>query len=42
MKVMVLAFVAIGVIAVGSSYALKEAGFSAADRTSGDAVRLDD
>ena len=40
MKVMMMAFLAIAVIAVGSNFALNEAGFSAADRTSGDAVRL--
>lgn len=42
MKAMMLAFTAIAVIAVGSYFALNEAGFSAADRTAGDAVRLGD
>lgn len=41
MKAMLTAFLAIAVIAVGANYALKNAGFSVADRTSGDAVRLD-
>ena len=41
MREIVLAGLAIAVIAVGSNFALKEAGFSAADRTSGNAVRLD-
>lgn len=41
MKVMILAFCAIAVIAVGANIALKEIGFSAKDRTSGQAVRLD-
>ncbi len=40
MKAMLAGFVLIGVIAVGSDYALQFAGFSAQDRTSGDAVRL--
>ena len=41
MKAMLTAFVAIAVISVGSYYALGAAGFSAAERGSGDAVRLD-
>jgi len=41
MKAMLSAFVAIAVIAVGSNMILSEAGFSAQDRTSGAAVRLD-
>lgn len=41
MKAMLGAFVAIAVIAVGSNVVLNEAGFSAQDRTSGAAVRLD-
>ena len=41
MKVMLFAFVAIGVIAFGSSIALDNAGFSAQEQTSGSAVRLD-
>lgn len=41
MKPMLLAFIAIAVIAFGANYALNNAGFSAADQTSGNAVRLD-
>lgn len=41
MKVMLLAFAAMIVIAVGADMALDQAGFSAADQTSGNAVRLD-
>ena len=41
MKVMLLAFVAVGVIAVGSAYALKQVGFSAEERFASDSVRLD-
>ncbi|MGB3243906.1 MAG: hypothetical protein WBB25_05200 [Sulfitobacter sp.] len=41
MKAMLLAFVAIAVIAVGSNLILKEAGFSSQDRASGPDVRLD-
>ena len=40
MRPMLLAFLAIAVITVGAWYGLREAGFSAADRQSGDAVRL--
>ena len=40
MKAMLTAFVAIAVIAVGSNLVLSKAGFSAQDRTSGAAVRL--
>lgn len=42
MKVMVLAFVAIVVVAVGANLVLNQAGFSSQDRTAGSAVRLDD
>ena len=41
MKTMLLAFATMIVIAFGADYALHEAGFSSADRTSGGAVRLD-
>jgi hypothetical protein len=42
MKAMLAAFAAIAVIAVGSSYALNNAGFSAQERgTSAGSVRLD-
>jgi hypothetical protein len=41
MKAMLTAFVAIAVISVGSYFILGEAGFSAQERTSGAAVRLD-
>lgn len=41
MKEMMLAFAAMAVIAVGANFALNEAGFSAAEQGSGDAVRLD-
>ncbi len=40
MKAMMTAFVAIAVISVGAWYGLGELGFSAADQTSGSAVRL--
>lgn len=40
MKSMLLAFVAVGVIAVAANYALEFAGFSSADRTASDNVRL--
>ena len=40
MKTMWIAFLAIAVIAFGSNLILKNAGFSAQDRASGDAVRL--
>lgn len=41
MKAMIVAFVAIAVIAVGSNMILTEVGFSSQDRTAGPAVRLD-
>ncbi|GFE49759.1 hypothetical protein So717_15120 [Roseobacter cerasinus] len=41
MKEIMLAFAAMAVIAVGANFALKEAGFSAAEQGSGEAVRLD-
>ncbi len=41
MKNMLLAFLAIAVIAVGSNLILMQAGFSSQDRTAGTAVRLD-
>lgn len=41
MKAMLAAFVAIAIIAIGADVALERAGFSAADRTTSDAVRLD-
>lgn len=41
MKVMLSAFLAIGLIAVGAYYGLNEAGFSSSERQVGDAVRLD-
>lgn len=41
MKAMTLAFAALIVIAFAADYALHEAGFSSADRNSGNAVRLD-
>jgi hypothetical protein len=42
MRAMFLAFLAIAVIAVGAWYGLENyAGFSAADRTTSDSVRLD-
>lgn len=41
MRVMLIAFVAIAVIAVGANYILTHAGFSAAERTAGNAVRLE-
>lgn len=41
MKVMLFAFVAMAVIAFGSSVVLDNAGFSAQEQTSGSAVRLD-
>ncbi|WP_299285570.1 hypothetical protein [uncultured Tateyamaria sp.] len=42
MKAMLLAFVAIGVISVGSYFILGEVGFSSQERGAGAAVRLDD
>ena len=41
MKAMLAAFVAIAVIAVGSNYILSQSGYSAQDRATGAAVRLD-
>ena len=41
MKVMLIAFVAIAVIAVGSNLILSQAGFSSQERAAGSAVRLD-
>ena len=41
MKAMLMAFVAIAVIAVAADLGLERAGFSAAEVTSGPAVRLD-
>ncbi len=41
MKAMLAAFASIAIIAVGASFGLQEIGFSSADRTTGDAVRLD-
>lgn len=41
MKAMLIAFVAIAVISVGSNMILKQAGFSSQERGSGPAVRLD-
>lgn len=41
MKTMLLAFAAIAVIAVGAYYGLHTAGFSAAQTTTSDSVRLD-
>lgn len=40
MKSMLLAFAAIGVIAVGSNLVLNEIGFSSQDRSTGSSVRL--
>jgi hypothetical protein len=40
MKTMILAFVAVIGIAFGADYALDRIGFSSADRTSADSVRL--
>lgn len=42
MREIVLAFAAMAVISVGASFALKEAGFSAADQATGPDVRLSD
>lgn len=42
MKAMIAGFAAIVLIAVGANIALQEFGWSAADRGSGNAVRLDD
>ena len=41
MKAMFLAFAAVAVISVAADQTLQRAGFSAADRTSGPAVRLE-
>jgi hypothetical protein len=41
MKAMLIAFVAIAVIAIGSNFILGQAGFSSQDRATGSAVRLD-
>lgn len=41
MRTMLVAFVAIAVIAVGSNMILGAIGFSSQDRASGSAVRLD-
>ena len=41
MRAMLLAFVAIAVIGVGSYYGLQYAGFGSDERQSGSAVRLD-
>jgi hypothetical protein len=41
MKAMLVAFVAIAVIAVGSNLILSNAGFSSQDRAAGSSVRLD-
>ena len=41
MKAMLSAFAAIVVIAIGANLALNNAGFSAAEQSAGDAVRLD-
>ena len=41
MKVMIGAFLAIGIIAVAASFGLKEVGFSSSERQSGSSVRLD-
>lgn len=40
MREIVLAFFAIAAISTGAYFALQEVGFSAAERGSGDAVRL--
>ncbi|MFQ6553927.1 hypothetical protein AAD018_016425 [Aestuariibius insulae] len=42
MKAMFLAFVAMGILAVGADLALDRIGFSSSDRGSGADVRLDD
>jgi hypothetical protein len=41
MKAMLVAFVAIAAIAIGSNLILGQAGFSSQDRAAGPAVRLD-
>ena len=41
MKAMYLAFAAIAVISVAAWYGLNNAGFSSAEQSAGDAVRLD-
>ncbi len=40
MRMIILAFLAIAVISVASYYGLQFAGFSAAEQSAGDAVRL--
>lgn len=42
MKVMLIAFVAIAIVALGSNLILSWAGFSSQERAAGLAVRLDD
>ncbi len=42
MKAMLLAFVAMGLVAVGADLALDQIGFSSSDRGSSGDVRLDD
>lgn len=42
MKMMLTAFAAIVVIAIGADLALDRIGFSTSDRTAGEAVRLGD
>lgn len=42
MREIILAFVAMAVISVGANFGLNEAGFSAADQATGQAVRLSD
>ena len=41
MKAMLSAFAAIGIVSIAAWYGLGEAGFSAAEQGSGNAVRLD-
>lgn len=41
MKAMLAAFAAIVIIAIAADFGLEQAGFSAAERTTGAAVRLD-
>ncbi len=42
MKVMLIAFAAIAVIAFGANYILGQAGFSSQDQAAAPSVRLDD
>ncbi|WP_299917529.1 hypothetical protein [uncultured Roseobacter sp.] len=42
MREIVLAALAMVVISIGANFVLKEAGFSAEEQTTGQAVRLDD